>query len=211
MPRLRQSQIRSGGPCLPRGRGTEAAKAPIPAATAIHGANHAWVNEGGRRAARRPPAATRPPSTVSTPSHLGGFVPRRRRAIQAARPAAAAMAARSDQRGERLHAPNAPEPSPNRLHGRIVAATASAKETPAIVSRALRGPSGGPASAGGASGPRASARHSLPRTRPRTGTAHDRHSGRPQPSHAATDGLPGCRSQRSLLFAVRSSDGTDEA
>src|SRR5206468_9925616 len=106
--------------------------------------------------------------------------------------------------------PNGCEPSPNRVHGRSVVTAATANAIPTIAHGMVHRSVVGSTSVG-SPGPRAPSRHSTPRTRPRTGTAQARHSGRPQPSHRATARLAGWRSQRSLLFVVFSSSGTAQS
>ena len=114
-----------------------------------------------------------------------------------------------DHRSGRPQAPRNPEPSPKRVQGSRVVRSTTPKQRPTQSStgRVL----GGAVTTGGASGPRAPARHSPPRTRPRTGTAQSRQSGRPHPSHRATIGRPGWRSQRSAFLVARSSTGTAES
>src|SRR5436309_13270211 len=95
--------------------------------------------------------------------------------------------------------PKIPEGSPNLVHGRIDPATAPKSASPVTSNGRFRGRGGTGVGAVAPSGPRTSARHSGPITRPRTGTAHRRQSGRPQESHRATDGLEGWDAQRAAL------------
>lgn len=188
------------------------AAARIPAEAATHGPIQLRVNGGGRRTARRPPAANRPPRSPSaTRIHVLGAGRQTRRASHRAAPAAAATPARIDHRTVRPHAPNGSAPIPNRLQGSTVAARPRANANPVTTPNADEGRRTRMASSGTASGPSAAERHSAPKTRPRTGVAHVRQRGRPQESHRATETLPGCRSHRSRFFVLRSSVGTLEA
>jgi hypothetical protein len=213
MPCWRQSQLRSRAtPTSARRAEMRTPSVASPATSANHGPIHGWVNDGGRRSARAEPAVMREASSGCTHAlNRPGGRRSARESSQRARPRAAETAATIDHRNDRPQAPNGPEPSPNRAQGSIVAATSSPRAQPVNASTRDMRRRGGAGSRRGESGPSASARHSTPRTRPRTGVAQARQRGRPQPSQLATDGFAGCRSQRSALLVVRSSDGTDEA
>src|SRR4029453_7775750 len=188
----------------------EVPQATVPKTTANHGPSQGREKGGGNNTERRAATTTSAPRPAIAPSHPGSRSLEGSRAAVMTSPPIAASAATRDQWPLRVHAPNAPEPGPNRLHGSAVARTArpNAASASVLTPRSGRGVLGSAVSA--ASGPKTSARHSLPKFSPRTGVEHARHIGRPQPSHRATAGLPGCLSHRSRTFDERSSAGTTE-
>lgn len=185
-------------------------RATIPAASASHGPMDEGPNDGGRSRCRTEPAITNPASTRSAATQRGrGERGRSATAPQIIRPTRAPIPASIDHRGVIAHAPRSPEPGPKRFHGMIEARAATANAMPVQGSGSLArvGCSGSRTRLG----PRAAGRHSSPRTRPRTGTAHRTHIGRPQSAHSAITEAAGWRSQRFAAFADRSSNDTGEA
>src|SRR4029450_10981831 len=187
-----------------------AAQATIPAGRAIQGPSHGRVNAGGRSVLRVAPTVTVAPSRLSTiATGWRGRMRSPRIISQTTRPSPAPIAARTDHCAVRPQAPNGCEPSPNRVHGRSVAPTATTKASPTIAHGTVHRSVVGSTSVG-RPGPRAASRHSTPRTRPRTGTAQARQRGRPQLSQRATEMLAGGGARRSPLLVLFSSSGTGQ-
>ena len=170
-----------------------------------HGTGDGREGNGGRNHSRIAAVAATAPSATSVPSHRREDSPRRRRQAATTRPATDATTATVAHLGERPHAPNAVEPSPDVIQGSAVdaAATANATTTWTAFGRRADGVSSG------GSSPRTRAMHSWPNAAPRTGIAQARHIARPHPSHVATDARPVWTEHRSAVrCAPRSSFGT---
>jgi hypothetical protein len=95
----------------------EAAHAEAPKTTANHGPSQGREKGGGNRTESSEATTTRAPRLAVTTSQVGFRRRGRRRAVASASPTMAASAATSDQRPDRVHAPNAPEPGPARASG----------------------------------------------------------------------------------------------
>jgi hypothetical protein len=188
----------------------EAIVAARPAPRATHGPSHGEVNGRGRTNASTQAAAIARPASVASTSRRGGARRVKDPTSEITSPRLAATAATIDHAGVSLHAPNASEPAPKRLHGNAVEMTAAAKATVVATRARFAGSRSGTSGSEG-SGPIAASRHSGPSTRPRTGPAHPRHNGRPHRSQVATDARDGCDRQRSVPRAARSSVTTVEA
>src|SRR5215208_6089354 len=209
------SPVRSQMPAALVSRALLAARSEVPdaiapAATALHGPSQGRENAGGNSTESREATTTSAPRPAIATSHPGPRSRERSRAAVMRSPPIAARAATRDQWPLLVQAPNAPEPGPNRLHGSAVPRTAATNAASESILTPRPGRGGLGSTVSSASGPRTSARHSLPKLSPRTGVEHARHIGRPHPSHRATAGLPGCRSHRSRTFDERSSGGTSE-
>src|SRR4029453_3816562 len=107
-----------------RGARIEVPQATVPKTTANHGPSQGREKAGGNNTARRAATTTTPPSPATPPPPPGPRTRGRSRGAGMKSPPIAASAATRDQWPLRAHAPNAPEPGPNRLHGRAGARTA---------------------------------------------------------------------------------------
>ena len=159
--------------------------APLTAAT--HGPHEATWNVGGKAIASTEATATPVPPTIARAA------PERDRERwshhNAGKRPAAATAATIDHRKLGTHAPNGRSPAPVLVHGPAVASSARAVPATATHEPAkARSGSGGVVIAGS---PNSAARHSGPRTRPRTGTAQVKQTGFSQALHRAAAALPG--------------------
>jgi hypothetical protein len=175
-----------------------------PATRATHGPSHGEVNGRGRTNASTQAATIARPASVASTSRRVAARRVKDPTSEITSPRLAATAATIDHAGVSLHAPNASEPAPKRLHGSAVEMTAAAKAAVDVTRARCAGSRSGTSGSDG-SGPIAASRHSGPSTRPRTGTAHPRHNGRPHRSQVATDARDGCDRQCSVPRAARSS------
>lgn len=140
----------------------DAPHASTPAITATHGPSHGRENAGGKATDSSDAATTTPPAIASARSLFPLGSGRASETIDRIAPATAAAAATSDHRPARVHAPNAPDPGPNRLHGRLVATIAAPNAIAVIVLIGRRRRASPGSIAAGASVPSTVCRHSDP-------------------------------------------------
>jgi len=181
---------------------TAPATAMVPPVAATHGPHEAAWNVGGKAIASADARAIAiPPTIMRIAPARAGWV---RNHHATGRRAVAATAATIDHRTLGTHAPRNRSPAPVRVHGPAVAS--KARRAPA---KATQDPVTGRSGSGGVEipgSPSSSARHSGPRTRPRTGTAHARHTGSSQALHRAIAVLLGWWRHRSWTVASAPSD-----
>jgi len=130
--------------------------------TATQGPSHGLENAGGKAIESSDAAATTPAAIVTARSLFRLGPGRASETIDRIRPATAAAAANSDHRPARVHAPNAPDPGPNRLHGKVVATIAAPNAIVVIVLIGRSGRASPGSIAAGASVPSTVCRHSEP-------------------------------------------------
>src|SRR4029453_9162088 len=141
----------------------EVPQATVPKTTANHAPSQGREKAGGNNTERRAATTTSAPRPAIATSHPGSRNRESSRAAVMTSPPIAARAATRDQWPLPAHAPNAPGTGPDRLHGTVGAGTAGPNAVSAshLTARSGRGVLGLVVSA--ASGPKTSARHSLPK------------------------------------------------
>src|SRR4029450_13297878 len=102
----------------------EVPQATAPKTTANHAPSQGREKAGGNNTERRAATTTSAPRPAIATSHPGSRSRERSRAAGMTSPAMWGRAATRDQWPLRVHAPNASEPGPNRLHGSAVARAA---------------------------------------------------------------------------------------
>src|SRR5439155_4817301 len=162
---------------------TKATAAP---ATASVGAAVGWDSEGGNCACRTAAAPTAVAATASSPVWAAASAGCRQAQMLAPRPMAALATATSDQCT--VHADSGPDTNPCD-HGSTDSAKTTVKPTAATRSPVLE--TGTAIGRVGGAVSRTCERHSGPTTRPRTGVAQVRHSGRPHTSQSPTRATSG--------------------
>src|SRR6266511_537081 len=189
------------------------ARATAAAPMATHGPSQGCVANGGLTRNITAPTATSVPSApITARTRVRMSAGRSRPATHSARPTVAATAdSRAHDAGEISQLPKVPRTwllVTAFVQGRAVATNAPAMPSP--VTRKAPPPGCGvrPGTVSGTSGPSTAARHSAPTSTPRTGTAQDRHSRRPQPSQDPTEALPGCSEHHPAVRWVFSPVGT---
>jgi hypothetical protein len=172
-----------------------------PPAAATQGPHEAAWKVGGNAIASTDATAIVAPSSVTVSAT--DLRPRFRSHQAPGITRTAATAATIDHRRSGTHAPNTRSPAPVRVHGPAVPIIA--RRAPATAGHVPTAGRSGSISAVRAGSPSSAATHPGPSTRPRTGTAQDRHTGSPHASHRATAVLAGWCAHRSFALAAPSS------